>query len=91
MEQRAQSKHEKAEVLVVLSPILLVNREVWLADVTSRLMPGCTAGCHQQDFGFFDYSASFTEDGLLQRYGSHLTKRKTSLEKTCYLVRMALN
>lgn len=65
MEPRAQSKHEKAEVLVVLSPILLVNREAWLADVTSRLTPGCPAGCHQPDFGFFDYNASFTEDRLL--------------------------
>lgn len=43
MEQRAQSKHEKAEIPAVLSSILLADGEAWLADVTSTLTPGCTA------------------------------------------------
>ena len=50
MEQRAQSKHEKAEIPVVLSSILLVNGEAWLADITSRLMPGCTAAVTSKTF-----------------------------------------
>lgn len=43
MEERAQSKYEMAEIPMVLSSTLAVNGDAWLADITSRLMPVCTA------------------------------------------------